>query len=133
MQLGTNALGPFLLTLLLIPILQDTASISPAGSVRVTFAASMGAELLPPHGGITFDENRQPTVHQSTMVNYGQSKAASFLLAAGTAQRFGDHGIMTLVLMSCILIQDGLCTKKRLGFQPGYTQDRAPAKFVHFE
>ncbi|OJJ51797.1 hypothetical protein ASPZODRAFT_467703 [Penicilliopsis zonata CBS 506.65] len=41
LQLATNCLGPYLLTQLLLPTLNHTASISAPGSVRVTFTSSI--------------------------------------------------------------------------------------------
>lgn len=95
LQIGTNCLGPFLLTQLLTPILQKTASSSPPGSVRVTWAASF-ATMLSPKGGVTWDEKTgHPTDHSFNGNNYAQTKAANVLLAKEYQARYGKDGIIT--------------------------------------
>jgi len=42
LQFGTNVLGPFYLTKLLLPILISTAKSSPEGIVRIVNTASLG-------------------------------------------------------------------------------------------
>jgi retinol dehydrogenase-12 len=86
LQTGTNVLGSFLLTKLLLPIIEKTAASSPAGSVRVTFAGSLAVDLMSPTGGVTWT-NDQPTVHASQQTNYGQSKAGNALLASALRRR----------------------------------------------
>lgn len=95
LQMGTNCLGPFLLTLLLTPILQKTAASSPAGAVRVTWAASF-ATMLSPKGGVTWDgKTGHPTDHSFNGNNYAQTKAANVLLAKEFQARYGKDGIIT--------------------------------------
>lgn len=63
LQIATNCLGPYLFTKLLTPLIQKTAASSPAGSVRVTWAASL-ATVGSPKNGVTMEANG-PKVHGS--------------------------------------------------------------------
>ncbi|GAB7356520.1 hypothetical protein MBLNU459_g7267t1 [Dothideomycetes sp. NU459] len=88
MQLATNVLGPWLLTHLLTSLLCKTAASSAPGSVRVTWAASIGVEFYSPQpGGIVFEDGK-PKWHSDPNVNYGQTKAANLLLSAEFARRY---------------------------------------------
>ncbi|KAI8664627.1 hypothetical protein NCS57_00504000 [Fusarium keratoplasticum] len=95
LQMGTNCLGPFLFTKLLLPILQKTASTAPTG-VRVTWAGSLGAHLQSPPDGIQFDGDGSPRNHTSQGVNYGQSKAGNFYLAREFSKRLEDDGVVSV-------------------------------------
>ena len=95
LQMGTNCLGPFLLTILLTPLLQKTASSSPPGSVRVTWAASM-ATLFSPKNGVTWDENSSSPMTQNDVGRqYAVTKAANVLLAKEYQARYGKDGIVS--------------------------------------
>ena len=61
LQMCTNCLGPYLFTKLLTPLLQKTASSSPPGSVRVTWAASL-ATVGSPKNGVVMEANG-PKIH----------------------------------------------------------------------
>ncbi|KAF1986179.1 NAD(P)-binding protein [Aulographum hederae CBS 113979] len=89
LQMGTNCLGPFLLTQLLLPILQKTAESSPVGSVRVTWAASIAADLFSATHGVDLDASGAPVTPKKTEMNYGNTKAGNCLLAAEFALRYG--------------------------------------------
>ncbi|TKA83936.1 hypothetical protein B0A55_00202 [Friedmanniomyces simplex] len=97
LQMGTNCLGPYLLTHLLTPLLQKTAAASPPGSVRVTWAASL-ATAFSPKGGVTFDDDdpktnnaaSSPKVFGDRHTDYAQSKACNALLAREYQARRGD-------------------------------------------
>jgi retinol dehydrogenase 12 len=89
LQLGTNCLGPYLFTKLLLPVIQKTAASSPPGSVRVTWAASLTVELFAPKRAVALDDSGAPIDHNDKQKNYGQSKAGNFLLAAELARRYG--------------------------------------------
>ncbi|TKA79458.1 hypothetical protein B0A55_04208 [Friedmanniomyces simplex] len=91
LQLGTNCLGPFLLTKLLTPPRQQTARAvsTPAGSVRVLWAGSVGIEVRSPaNGGMDLssssnDEARHPVPStKDTMLNYRMSKVGNLFLAS---------------------------------------------------
>lgn len=93
-QVGTNCLGPFLFTKLLLPVLRQTAkSLSPA-SVRVVFASSSIIDLQGPTGGISLEE-LQPGKHgQVPADNYSISKAGNWLLASEFDKLVRKDGIV---------------------------------------
>ncbi|KAK3056547.1 short-chain alcohol dehydrogenase [Extremus antarcticus] len=92
LQIATNCTGPFLLTKLLTPLLQQTAQApnTPPGSVRVTWAGSIGVDVFSPKGGVTFDPHGAylPSPKQDTQLDYGASKAGNVFLAAEFARRY---------------------------------------------
>lgn len=90
LQLGTNVLGPWLFTTLLTPLLLKTASTSPAGSVRVTWAASL-ATMFSPTNGLAWSDSTKttPKLHGDRVTDYAQSKAANVLLSREYAARYG--------------------------------------------
>jgi retinol dehydrogenase-12 len=94
LQLGTNCLGPFLFTKLLTPLLQKTAAEEPAGSVRVTWAASLMAQVQAPKGGVELTEAGPRTF--DSQVDYSQSKAANCLFASEFAARHAKDGIISV-------------------------------------
>ncbi|KAI4215129.1 MAG: hypothetical protein LQ351_002444 [Letrouitia transgressa] len=95
LQIGTNCLGPFLLTKLLLPTLQRTAaSSSPGvGSVRVIWAGSLAIDFMAPENGVDLSEHDGlPVLSTSIEKTYGMSKAGNVFLAAEAARRYGKHG-----------------------------------------
>ncbi|KAH8684063.1 hypothetical protein BGZ61DRAFT_455587 [Ilyonectria robusta] len=92
---GTNCLGPFLFSELVLPVLVRTAAGSSPGSVRVTWASSLATMFAAPAHGIEFDDNGSPR-DQGPFVNYGASKAGNWFLASEFARRYGEHGILSL-------------------------------------
>ncbi|KAF2187563.1 NAD(P)-binding protein [Zopfia rhizophila CBS 207.26] len=94
-HLGTNCLGPFLFSELLLPILCNTASSSSPYSVRVTWASSLAAVFLTPERGIEFDADGNPKVN-GVYTNYGVSKVGNWFLAAEFARRYGKEGILSV-------------------------------------
>ncbi|KKY26120.1 putative short-chain dehydrogenase [Diplodia seriata] len=97
LQLGTNCLGPYLFTQLLLPLLRQTASTSPPGSVRVTWAASIAIDLLAPLHGVDLDEQTgAPKVLGTPQQNYGQSKTGNVFLGTEFARRYSKgEGIVS--------------------------------------
>lgn len=93
---GTNCLGPFLLTELLTPLMNETASSAPTGSVRVTWAGSLAVDTLTPTGGITFPSASSNTpANLDSYTNYGQSKVGNLFLATESARRYtGSSGVL---------------------------------------
>ena len=92
--MGTNVLGPWLFTELLTPLLQKTASTSPPGSVRVTWAASL-ATMFSPKNGIAWSDATKttPKLHGDRITDYAQSKASNVLLSREyAAQLREDEG-----------------------------------------
>lgn len=80
LQMVTNCLGPYLFTQLLTPLIEKTASSSPPGSVRVTWAASLGTMMSPKPGGVIMEDSGAK-VHGQPPVDYAQSKSGNVLLA----------------------------------------------------
>jgi retinol dehydrogenase-12 len=94
LQLGTNCIGPFLFTKLLTPVLQKTAAEEPAGTVRVTWASSLMAQVSAPKHGVELTESG-PKLFNS-QVDYSQSKAANCLFASEYAARHAKDGIISV-------------------------------------
>ncbi|MCJ1307887.1 hypothetical protein MMC25_001535 [Agyrium rufum] len=98
LQLGTNCLGPFLFTQCLLPVLRKTAASAPAGSVRVTWAAS-GVVENAPSDGVVLDAEGTPVFKQGMMArsdNYSMSKVGNVFYAEEFAKRYGKDGIVSL-------------------------------------
>ncbi|KAF4945212.1 hypothetical protein FGADI_12111 [Fusarium gaditjirri] len=104
LQIGTNCLGPFLLTKLLTPAMIATSRITEKGSVRVVWVSSSIAELGSPQGGIILGE--LDNVHKSPGLQYGISKAGNFLYAREFARRYKEEGIISVALNPGIINTD---------------------------
>lgn len=105
LQIATNVYGPFLFTLLLHPFLAKTAQASPEGSVRVTWAASVGVELAAPPQALLFQSSStgdSEIVKEGLDANqtYGQSKAANVMLGVECARRWGSDNIVSVVSLA---------------------------------
>jgi retinol dehydrogenase 12 len=96
LMLGTNALGPFLFTQLLTPILAQTAKPSPPGSVRVVWVSSSAAELGSPIGGVDMG-NLDYKMDKNTHYKYAVSKAGVILYCKQYAKLYKDNGIISVV------------------------------------
>ncbi|OQD67357.1 hypothetical protein PENDEC_c039G06905 [Penicillium decumbens] len=97
LQFGTNVLGPFLFTKLLIPVMAQTAKTAAPGSVRVIWAASLAIQVMSPNGGgIILDGSGAPKILDSQQTNYGQTKVANVLLAFKTQELYGSQGIRSV-------------------------------------
>jgi NAD(P)-dependent dehydrogenase (short-subunit alcohol dehydrogenase family) len=96
--LGTNTLAAYLLTKMLLPLIQDTAKLRPKNSVRIVWACSPIIELEnsmgTPKGGISMPELSKPGENQPR--NYAMSKVGNWFLASEYAKRFGKDGIVSL-------------------------------------
>jgi NAD(P)-dependent dehydrogenase (short-subunit alcohol dehydrogenase family) len=88
-QFGTNHVGHFLLTKLLLPILRSTAAKPEKPDVRVVVLTSAGLGLAPAVG---FDESwvRSDGSAVMTWTRYGQSKLANALMARELARRYPE-------------------------------------------
>lgn len=95
LQIGTNCLGPYLFTELLTPLLQKTAASSQPGSVRVTWAASLGTQMSPTNGFAIDEKTGHMKVHGDRWTDYCQSKAGNVLLGSVYQQRYGKDGIVS--------------------------------------
>ncbi|KAJ5107779.1 NAD(P)-binding protein [Penicillium angulare] len=94
LQLATNCLGPFLLTRLLRPLLENTAKIAEPGSVRVVWTSSQVVEFSAPPEGMIMSQLTGPP--QDPVVNYTNSKLGSHFLAVEMARRDGEKGIISI-------------------------------------
>ena len=97
LQFGTNMLGPFLFTKLLMPILVETAKTAAPDSVRVLWASSLGIQVLSPSGGgMVLDESGAPKVLDNQQTNYGQTKVGNVFLAVKTQELYGSQGVRSV-------------------------------------
>ncbi|KAH9179021.1 NAD-P-binding protein [Lactarius sanguifluus] len=103
MQFGTNVLGHFYLTKLLLPVLAATAKKTPAGTVRVVNVSSLGHQYVPPEGirwatlGPGNDSLKARKKFNATKL-YGQSKLGNILFSNEFARRYGAEGIVSTSL-----------------------------------
>lgn len=109
LEMGTHALGPFVLTILLQDIMRKTAAIhhSEPYSIRIVWVTSL-LQVGAPTGGVQFDGSGTPKVLKA-MANYMESKVGCAWLAYEFAKRLDADGIMSVVwpLLECFVIQDG--------------------------
>lgn len=84
-QFGTNHIGHFLLTKLLLPTLIKTSE-EPGADVRIINLSSEGHRFAP-SGGIQFDQLEGPN-NQGPWELYGQSKLANILFTRELARRY---------------------------------------------
>ncbi|KAH9991995.1 hypothetical protein BJV74DRAFT_835662 [Russula compacta] len=96
MQFGTNVLGHFYFTTLLLPVLTATAKNSPPGSVRVVNVSSLGHNVAPP--GVSNDDYIAVGKKVGATTLYGQSKLGNVLFSNELARRYGDENIVSISL-----------------------------------
>jgi NAD(P)-dependent dehydrogenase (short-subunit alcohol dehydrogenase family) len=96
LQMGTNCLGPFLFTQVLLPHLRSTAKTAPASSVRIVWTSLMLVDAKAPVGGISIPELSAPTADQNR--NYAMSKAGNWFLASEFAARVRGDGVVSVTL-----------------------------------
>ncbi|KUJ06683.1 putative short-chain dehydrogenase [Mollisia scopiformis] len=99
LEFGTNVLGPYLMTLLLEPILIKTATLpdTPKLSVRLVWVVSL-VQGWAPVEAMRYEKDGTPVVLKGTMENYMQSKVGDVWLATDVANRLGKHGVMSVSL-----------------------------------
>ena len=104
--MGTNCLGPFLLTILLEDILKRTAqmeaNIGKRKSVRVVWVSTllhMESSNIP-DGGVKFDEAGNP-VQYAGMLNYMQTKCGDVHLGVEFSRKLASAGVLSIV--SCFI------------------------------
>ncbi|KAG2131788.1 hypothetical protein DEU56DRAFT_739839 [Suillus clintonianus] len=92
LQFGTNVLGHFYFTKLLLPTLIATAKSAPDGKARVITTSSSAHMLC----GLNFSAFKDSPARKkmSASALYGQSKTATFELA----RRYGSEGIVSIPL-----------------------------------
>ncbi|KAG8694675.1 hypothetical protein FRC08_008323 [Ceratobasidium sp. 394] len=103
-QFGTNVLGHYLFTTLLLPVLIHTAQTSPRGHVRVVNVASNGHRFAP-KGGIDYSvlipndpESEARRRKMGTERLYAQSKWGNVVFANELARRYEAQGIISMSL-----------------------------------
>jgi len=94
-QWGTNVVGPFLFTKLLMPALLAGARSSSDKRARILFTASIAQSNSIAWDSLTDTPER---MKMSPNQRYGQSKFANVVLAREFADRCGDQGIISLSL-----------------------------------
>ncbi|KAI6044653.1 hypothetical protein EDC04DRAFT_2877679 [Pisolithus marmoratus] len=96
LQFGTNVLGHFYLTKLLLPLLLSTAKTSPDRNVRVVNTSSNGHWF----SGLDFDTFKDGPKRRakSGMALYGQSKAGNIVFSAELHRRYRDQGVVSTSL-----------------------------------
>ncbi|KDR82948.1 hypothetical protein GALMADRAFT_220948 [Galerina marginata CBS 339.88] len=97
LQFGTNVLGHFYFTKLLLPALLAGAKSSPDGKARVVNTSSSASVLT---SNIDFNtmKNTPARRKKSTDMLYAQSKLGNVLFANELARRYGDQGIISTSL-----------------------------------
>ena len=94
LQIGTNCLGPFLFTKLLLPLLQASAQSSPPGAVRVVWTSSQIVDMSAPKGGLITADLTSPPKDKTQ--NYVTSKTGNWFLASELAREVGSNGILSV-------------------------------------
>jgi NAD(P)-dependent dehydrogenase (short-subunit alcohol dehydrogenase family) len=85
-----NHLGPFVLTQLLIPLLEAAARHAPPGGVRIINTSSDASEMIP---GLDWND-LQSAEKFSVGASYCRAKLANVLFARGLAKRLADSNIV---------------------------------------
>ena len=94
---GTNHLGPFLLTNLLLDRIKASA---PARIVNVASRAHSRVS------GISFDAVQKPTIGRTGLPEYGVSKLANVLFSAELGRRLAGTGVTTYALHPGVVASD---------------------------
>ncbi|EJD04776.1 NAD-binding protein [Fomitiporia mediterranea MF3/22] len=97
LQFGTNVLGHFYFTQLLIPVLLETARASSDSHVRVVTTSSLG-HMMHASSNILYDTLRDSPERKEfdTFNLYYQSKFGNVLIARELARRYGDQGVVSM-------------------------------------
>ncbi|KAJ7601752.1 NAD(P)-binding protein [Roridomyces roridus] len=99
LQFGTNTLGPFYFTKLVLPLLTATAA-STGTKVRIVNTASLTGELHPQADGVNYDTLFDGPARRKKDKGYlyGQSKLGNILVSNELARRYTDEGIISIAL-----------------------------------
>lgn len=97
---GVNALGTFLLSRLLTPILTSTARSEPANTVRVAWTSSSAAEMFAEERVGVRPEALSPAAQQARggLERYWSSKVANWAHATEYARRHQADGVVSVPL-----------------------------------
>jgi NAD(P)-dependent dehydrogenase (short-subunit alcohol dehydrogenase family) len=96
LQFGTNVLGHFYFTKLVMPALLAGAAQSSDGTARIVNTSSNAHWF----GSLDYNTFKDSPARKqkSTMALYGQSKMGNVLFAAEVARRYGNQGIVSTAL-----------------------------------
>lgn len=97
-NLGVNAVGTFLFTKLLTPLLIQTARTEAPNTVRVTWPSSFALELYAEQDTAIDMQNLDYHVDKSATVKYGVSKTGVWALGVEYAKQHKDDGIISMPL-----------------------------------
>jgi len=118
-QLGTNHLGHFLLTTLLIPRLKEGA---PSRVINVS-------SLAHKYSGIKFDDLQSEKSYDQWKV-YGQSKSANILFAIELTKRYSNEGIYANALHPGVIISTDLLRHQSATKIPGFYTLSKPLEWI---
>lgn len=104
---GTNHMGPALLTKLLLPTLQETAT--SGRDVRIINVSSALYQSAP-KPGILLSKNKTTLADISTIPRYGQSKLANHYFAKSVAERYPA---ITSIALHPGLVRTGLANESK--------------------
>ena len=100
LQLGTNALGPWLFQHYLTPLCLKTATLPGVrkNATRVILVTSNAHTGSPKPDGVNWDDinMHEQTGIKARLVKYGQSKAMNVMMAHEMARRYGGQGLISL-------------------------------------
>ncbi|TFY53064.1 hypothetical protein EVG20_g10283 [Dentipellis fragilis] len=114
-QFGTNVLGHYFFTTLLLPLLISTAQADPKHKARIVHNSSDGAELFKVPGGIDWDSlkkgdaSKKVRAKLGTKKLYGQSKLGNILLSNELARRrtcSGTRGAVLKTFLETVVLKD---------------------------
>ncbi len=111
MTVGTNYLGPFLLTHLLLPVLESTAA--DGSDVRIVHVASIGSTTIPTATSVDLllagmKEDGKPYGYFPA---YAASKLAQVMMAVEMDRRFGPNANRKVAIKSFSLHPGGIHTQ----------------------
>jgi retinol dehydrogenase-12 len=97
LQFGTNVLGHFYLTKLLIPVLREGAKSSPDGKARVVNTSSSGSWFA---NSVDFNTLKDTPARKKAGAQYlyCQSKLGNILFSTELARQYGNQGIVSTAL-----------------------------------
>ncbi|ESK86522.1 NAD(P)-binding protein [Moniliophthora roreri MCA 2997] len=99
LQFGTNVLGHFYLTKLLLPILLSTANSTSDKHVRVVNVSSLAHAYFPVMNFNTFKDGPARRRYGAILsLLYSQSKLGNVIFANELARRYGDQGVVSTSL-----------------------------------
>jgi NAD(P)-dependent dehydrogenase (short-subunit alcohol dehydrogenase family) len=96
LQFGTNVIGHYYFTKLLLPMMIATAKTTPDGKARIVNTSSSGHVF----GSLDFDTFKDSPKRRTFDSNslYCQSKFGNVVVALELARRYGDQGIVSTSL-----------------------------------